>query len=212
VALAEQWDRITRSLPEGWEQADFRLRATDRQQLSRAAALLAPLAPGRAGDELHFTVSRASGVGPEAAGRLMGRLDSERIRATLLLGRRVTRAAPRALAHDPLVEQWDRLAATLPEDWSDLLCGLTVDSSDDLPRAALLAAPLNPSRPDKEIGFEFRVARNSGYGASPQMSRRCLGRLDEAKIGGDLEIRRALSDTQHVSTQGPVWYVGGKVL
>jgi len=76
----------------------------------------------------------------------------------------------------------------------------------------LLAAPLNPSRPEKQIGLEFRVARSSGYGASPQMTRRCLARLDEAGVGGDVEILRALSDTQHVSTQGPVWYVGGKVL
>ena len=44
------------------------------------------------------------------------------------------------------------------------------------------------------------------------MARRCLVRLDEAGIPGVFEILRALSDTQHVSTQGPVWYVGGKVL
>jgi hypothetical protein len=212
MGLAEQWERITRSLPEGWEQADFRLRVTDRRLQSRAAALLGPLAPGRGGDELHFTVSRTTGVGPDAAGRLLAKLDDERIGATLALGRRLTRGAPQAPAHDPLEEQWDKLAATLPEDWSDLLCGLTVDSSDDLPRVTLLAAPLNPSRPEKQIGFEFRVARSSGYGASPQMTRRCLARLDEAGVGGDVEVLRALSDTQHVSTQGPVWYVGGKVL
>jgi len=79
-------------------------------------------------------------------------------------------------------------------------------------RAALLAAPLNPSRPAKEVGFDFRVARSFGYGASPEMSRRCLERLDEAGIPGRVELLRALSDTQPVATQGPVWYVGGKVL
>jgi hypothetical protein len=212
VTLAEQWDRITRALPEGWEQADFRLRVANRSQEARAAALLGPLAPGRAGDELHFTVSRHSGVGPQAAARLISKLDEEWIAGTLVLGRRVTRAEPQALTHDPLVTQWDRLVETLPEDWSDLLCSLSVDSSDDLPRATLLAAPVNPSRPDREIGFEFRVARNSGYGASPQMARRCLRRLDDEGIGGDVAILRALSDTHHASTQGPVWYVGGKVL
>ena len=87
-----------------------------------------------------------------------------------------------------------------------------LESSDDVPGAALLAAPLNPSRPQREVGFDFRVARVSGYGTSAQMARRCLVRMDEARIPGVFEILRALSDTQHVSTQGPVWYVGGKVL
>jgi hypothetical protein len=44
------------------------------------------------------------------------------------------------------------------------------------------------------------------------MTRRCLVRMDEGDIPGTVEVLRALSDTQHVSTQGPVWYVGGKVL
>jgi hypothetical protein len=41
--------------------------------------------------------------------------------------------------------------------------------------------------------------------------RRCLERLDAAGIPGRVRIVRALSDTQPVATQGPVWYVGGKV-
>jgi len=212
VSLAEQWNRIGRSLPAGWEQADLRLRVSDSKRLTRAAALLGPLAPGRVGQDLVFGVSRATGVGPDAAGRLFAKLDREGIAGTLLLGRRVTRAAPAAVTHDPLAGQWDELVAAWPEDWTDLLCRLAVESSDDIPRAALLAAPLNPSRPDAEVGFEFRVARTSCYGTSPQMTRRCLARLDEASIEGDVEVLRALSDTHHVSTQGPVWYVGGKVL
>jgi hypothetical protein len=212
MTLAEQWNRIEQTLPEGWAQADLRLRVRDPKQSGRAAALLGPVAPGLSGQEIHFTVSRTAGAGPEAVRRLLARLDEEWIGGTLALGRRVTRAAPQAEAHDPLATQWDRLVETLPADWSDLLCGLTVESSDDLPRATLLAAPLNPSRPDREVGFEFRVASSSGYGASPQMARRCLSRLDEAGIAGDVAILRALSDTHHAATQGPVWYVGGKVL
>ena len=37
-----------------------------------------------------------------------------------------------------------------------------------------------------------------------------MERLDERGLTGSLEILRALSDTKPVSTQGPVWYVGGK--
>jgi len=58
--------------------------------------------------------------------------------------------------------------------------------------------------------YRFRVARRFGYGASPEMFRRCLERLDGEGIGGTLRILHALSDTKPVSTQGPVWYVGGR--
>ena len=41
---------------------------------------------------------------------------------------------------------------------------------------------------------------------------RCLTRLDEQGIPGEVTILRSLSDTKPVGTQGPVWYVGGKVV
>jgi hypothetical protein len=210
--MAEQWDRISRSLPDGWHEATLRLVVPERRMRARAAALLGPLTPGRVGEELQFVVSRGSGVGPEAARRLLANLDEEKIAGKLVLSSTSARVADEAPASKPLVTQWDASVAALPEDWSDLLCRLTLASSDDVPRAALLAAPLNPSRPTREVGFEFRVARSAGYGASAQMTRRCSTRLDEAGIQGTLEILRALSDTHHASTQGPVWYVGGKVL
>lgn len=212
MTLAQQWSRILRALPGDWEAVDLRLLVPDRASRSRATALLGPLAPGRVGDELRFTVSRTAGVGPDAARRLLANLDDERTSGTLVLSRTVAGAAAEPAARRLLKLQWNDLVAGLPEDWSDLLCRLTLASSDDLPRAALLAAPLNPSRPEKELGFDFRVARVAGYGASAQMTRRCLARIDEAGIPGALELVNALSDTQHVSTQGPVWYVGGKVL
>ena len=42
------------------------------------------------------------------------------------------------------------------------------------------------------------------------MVRRCLERLDDEGISGQLRILRVLSDTDPVATQGPVWYVGGQ--
>jgi hypothetical protein len=215
VSLAAQWERIVATLPAGWLQVELDLRVRSAANAARAAALLGPLQPGRAGGEIRFTVSRRSGVGPEAARRLIANLDEEGISGSLGLASSVGSAAALAaveVARRPLAAQWDDAAGELAPDWSDLLCRLELTSSDDLPVAALLAAPLNPSRPDGEVGFEFRVARQSGYGASPQMTRRCLERVDEAGLRGTVEILRALSDTKHVSTQGPVWYVGGKVL
>jgi hypothetical protein len=215
VGLAEQWERIAASLPQGWLQVELRLRVRSAANAARAAALLGPLQPGRTEDEIHLSVSRRSGVGPDAARRLFANLDDDGISGNLALASTVgSREALAAVEVDrrPLADQWNEAVADLPPDWSDLLCRLELTSSDDLPRAALLAAPLNPSRPDGEVGFEFRVARNTGYGASPQMARRCLERVDESGIRGTVEVLRALSDTKHVSTQGPVWYVGGKVL
>ena len=215
MGLADQWERILALLPEGWIQAELRLRIPVAAQSARATALLGPLAPGRVGSEIHFVVSRRAGIGPEAARRLLAKLDDEGIRGTLVLAS--SPAHPRGVAapereRPPLTAQWEELAAALPDDWSDLLCRVELTSSDDLPRAALLSAPLNPSRPEREVGFEFRAARTSGYGASPQMVRRCLARMDESGIRGRVEVLRTLSDTRHVSTQGPVWYVGGNVL
>ena len=44
------------------------------------------------------------------------------------------------------------------------------------------------------------------------MVRRCLERLDERGIDGTPTVLRVLSDTKPVNTQGPVWYLGGKVV
>jgi hypothetical protein len=99
--------------------------------------------------------------------------------------------------------------AALPDDWSDLYAEVELESSDFLEPGALRLAPLNPSRPDRDLAIRFRVARSFGYGASPDMARRCFERLDEAEIRGRLKVLWALSDTKAVATQGPVWYGRG---
>ena len=73
-------------------------------------------------------------------------------------------------------------------------------SSDELAPAALALAPLNPSRHRGSLAFRFRVARRFGYGAAPEMARRCLERLDELGIPGELRLLEVLSDTQPVLT------------
>ena len=93
-----------------------------------------------------------------------------------------------------------------------MLAELVLRSSDHLERGALLIAPANPTRDGKSLALRFRVARQFGYGVSAPMARRCLERLDEEGIGGELGILRVLCDTDAVATQGPVWRVGGKAV
>jgi hypothetical protein len=109
----------------------------------------------------------------------------------------------------PLAEEWDRALASLPPDWSDALCELHVDSSDYLPRAAHLGAPLNPARIHGELALRFRVGRN-GYGTSAAMARRCFERMDDEGITGSIGVVNGLSDVGNVGSLGPVWRIAGR--
>jgi hypothetical protein len=213
MRLVEQWRRIRSELPEDWGEVKLNVSVADDEQRSRAAALLGPASPGRLGDDLRLSVHRAGGgVGPDQVDKLFGKLSHEKIRGTLSLvtvEERIERVeAPR----QALAGQWDAALESVPADWSDLLCELELTSSDHLARAALLTAPINPTRVPGRSAFRFRVAQTFGYGASPQMTRRCLERLDGEGIPARLTLLHVLSDTHNVDTQGPVWRVAGKAV
>jgi hypothetical protein len=72
--------------------------------------------------------------------------------------------------------------------------------------------PMNPRRDGARLAFRFRSARSYGYGAAPEMVARCLARCDEDGIRGSVHVLRALSDTQPVYTQGPVWQFDGRTV
>jgi hypothetical protein len=211
VSLVEQWREIVQELPENWADARLRVTIEDARSADRAAAVLAPLTPGRRGNALRFyTARRGAGPAPGLLERLLARLDEERISGALeLVG--VGEAAPEPSTHRAtLASAWDASVAALPPDWSDLYAEVELVSTDWLDRAALLMAPLNPARYGGAPGFRFRVARRFGYGAAPEMTRRCLERVDEEHIRGELRILRVLSETDPVATQGPVWYLDGR--
>ena len=211
MGLADELRRIESELPPDWTEARLRLRLAEDAAANRAAAVLAPLAPGRADAELRFSIARSGGGPlPELTRRLLARLDAERIGGALELvssDAGVSIPEPRRAT---LAETWDAAVAGLPPDWSDAYAELDLTSTDYLERAALLTAPLNPARHGERPAFRFRCARRFGYGASAGMVRRCLERLDAEGIRGDVRILRALSDTHSVSTQGPVWRVDGR--
>ena len=209
---ARTWSQLAEQLPAGWSEARVSLRVEDAEQLPRAGALLGPLNPGRSEDGVVIQLVAGGGSnGQQAVGRVLARLEDERIPFTLQLldtiaGAPQTAAAPAAT----LAAAWDAALTTLPADWSDVYGELELSSSDLIDRAALLLGPINPRRNVEKSALRFRSARLQGYGASSGMVRRCLERLDDAGITGSVSILRALCETRPVATQGPQWVEDGK--
>jgi hypothetical protein len=218
MALAERADEMLRGLPRDWSRARIELTVEEPEQVDRAALILAPATPGRAGATFRLHVyggSEALAPTPEMLRRVLRRLDAEGIRGRIKLGgheERTTALPTRARTAErtALAAQWNALLERLPADWSDAYAEVELDSSDFLERGALLLAPVNPARYGGPATFRFRAARDKGYGAAAGMVRRCLERLDEEGITGRVSVLRVLADTQLVSTQGPVWLVGGR--
>jgi hypothetical protein len=213
LQLVEQFVGHERALGDDWAELTLQLTLAYEEQTERAAALLAPANPGVFGGKIRFAVDRGGpGVGPEAVRRLLRRLDREGIPGTVEVVQ--TRRSPEETLtrKDPLRDQWELGLAPLPADWSDLYAQVTLDSTDYLEPAALLLAPLNPARFGSGATFRFRAAHHFGYGVSPEMAARCFARCDEQGITGVVEVLHALSDTQPVATQGPVWLLGGRTV
>ncbi|HLF68348.1 MAG TPA: hypothetical protein VI503_03310 [Gaiellaceae bacterium] len=208
MRAVEQWQAIEAELPAGWRTA--RLAFTPEAAASEAAAVLLPLRPGRVGNELRIELNRAIGDASTLR-NVLARLDAKRLWGTLSLLEATAgeeRAEPARRAG--LAESWDAELAKLPAGWRDLLCELRLDSSDYLPRAALLGAPLNPSRNREAIALRFRASSGGGYGTAAVMVRRCLERMDAEGITGSVHVLHGLSNTENVGTQGPVWRIAGR--
>lgn len=219
MRAADQWRELEQGLPPGWDEAQLSFAVEDPAAVAPASVVLAPLGPGRVGNELRFHARPLGPAGAESIRNLLERLDRKRIWGTLTLldvaavvpVAELLSEGPEASATGSLVAAWDELAESLPPGWSDVLCELEVDSSDFLPRAALLGAPLNPMRRPDALAVRFRIGRK-GYGTSPIMARRCFERMDAEGVTGRLEVVDVLSDVGNVGTQGPVWRVAGRAV
>ncbi|MFQ5426332.1 MAG: hypothetical protein ACE5EV_04550 [Gaiellales bacterium] len=215
MRLPERLDIIARGLPHDWTQADLLLTLDEAAEADEAAGYLAPLAPGRSGNSFRIRVL-CPGRGGSTVSALAGALDclDERgIRGRLTL---TGLPAPEEVVgpttdDDSLAARWTALEGEFPPTWSDALLELTLGSSDDSDRCALLLGPVNPLLRDEAHAFRFRVASGFGYGASTHMVRRCLERLDAESIAGTIRPIRVMSDSRPVSTQGPVWRVEGRL-
>lgn len=210
LRLVDRFSEIERELPDDWAEARFVLTVADDARCDRAAALLGPANPGRLGKRIRFTAARrGAGVGPEGVRRLLRRLDTEGIAGELELVGAQEAPAAELRGRESLREAWKRALEGLPSDWSDVYAEVRFTSTDYVEPAALLLAPLNPSR-SGPAALRFRCAHHFGYGVSPEMATRCFERCDENGITGEVEILHALSDTHPVGTQGPVWMIGGR--
>jgi hypothetical protein len=214
VSLVDQWRALDPKLPQGWAQAGLRLQLPDRAAADRAAALLGPAQPYRAEPTvLRFSVARdGSAQSPDQLVRLLRRLDENRLRGELSLVGTQNAAARPVREAISLVEAWDAALATLPADWSDLYAEVRLTSTDYIERAAVLMVQMNPRRDGDRSALRFRCARSKGYGVAPEMARRCFERCDAESIRGTIAILRVISDSRHVSTQGPVWLMSGRVV
>jgi hypothetical protein len=211
----DQWRQLERELDPDWDDVSLSFVPED---VSRAAAVLAPLGPGRAGNALRFQVSRRGG-GQDRLENLLGRLDRNRVWGELgLVDAQVARRATPVEVQEEqarrtsLAAQWDAEVGKLAPGWRDLLVELDLSSTDFLAQAALAGAPLNPARVPGEVALRFRVAKRGlvSYGASEGMARRCLERMDALGITGVLRVVHALAETDNVATLGAVWRIAGR--
>lgn len=213
LRLADQYWEIERGIVDAWSELRLELTVADEARVDRAATLLAPTNPGRLDRTIRFSAFRLGrGIAPEGVRRLLRRLDEEGIEGELNVAHVEKAVPPEVREKDELAGQWARALDTVPPDWSDLYAEVSLDSTDYLERAALMMAPLNPSRHGDGAAFRFRCAHHFGYGAAARMAARCLERCDTDGITGAVKILHVLSDTKPASTQGPVWLIDGHVV
>ena len=211
MSVAQQWNAIGSNLPEGWARASLRLELRDRDAADEAAALLGPASPYRtAPTVLQFAVALdGSAPSPDNIVRLLRRVP---VGTLSLSGSQAAPPASESRGPTTLTASWDAALATLPPDWSDLYAEFELSSTDYIEPASVLCIQMNPRRDGRRAALRFRSARVAGYGVSPEMARRCFERCERQGIHGTVTILRALSDSKHVATQGPVWVTSGLTL
>ena len=182
MLLADQWQETETALPQSWSSAQLYLAVAEDADADRVALILASLTPGRMGTSFRLEVTPSRN--PEG---IVRRLDQEGVRGRLDLiatdaeGGEIPVAEPRH-RQAPLTRQWDALVGDLPQDWSELYAEVELASSDFLPRAALLLAPVNPARYGGVASLRFRSARVTGYGVAPEGYRAAVSVLERTRL------------------------------
>jgi hypothetical protein len=90
----------------------------------------------------------------------------------------------------PLAEDFRQIVDALPHDWTDLELDLRVADEERYVEAAVLLSVCNAqpySRHDWH--WRLRVAHSFGHAAAAETVQGVLAQLDDAGIGGELELR-----------------------
>jgi hypothetical protein len=90
----------------------------------------------------------------------------------------------------PLAEDFDRVVATLPPDWTYLTADVRISDEDRYVEATTLLVQVN-AQPYSKHDWHWRlaVAREFGHAAAPETVRGTLALLDEEGIAGELALR-----------------------
>jgi hypothetical protein len=91
-----------------------------------------------------------------------------------------------------LADDFDRILASLPPDWTHLVADLRIFDEDRYVEAASLLVQVN-AQPYSRHDWHWRlhVAREFGHAAAPETVHGTLAVLDEAGIEGEIELRDA---------------------
>ena len=192
-------------------------RSRPRDRRRDAAAVLAPLQPGRVGERAPVPRHARRTAAPSARGTSSGGSTASgsgaRSRSLDVARRRARRAPPRRHAADrraSLVEQWDDAARHAP-------AGLerpAVRARARLERPpAPRGAPRRAAEPDAGAGCDSRSASASRASGLRRLAADGAPLLRAHGRGGHHRAdrgRHGLSDTENDVTQGPVWRVAGR--
>jgi hypothetical protein len=90
----------------------------------------------------------------------------------------------------PLADDYDRLVASLPPDWSYMDIDLRIFDEERYVEAASLLVQVNAQPYSKhDWHWRLRVAREFGHAAAPEAVHGTLAVLDGEGIEGELELR-----------------------
>jgi hypothetical protein len=90
----------------------------------------------------------------------------------------------------PLADDFDRIRASLPPDWTLLDCDLRIVDEDRYVEAASLLVQIN-AQPYSKHDWHWRIhsAREFGHAAAPETVHGTLAVLDGEGIEGELAMR-----------------------
>jgi hypothetical protein len=89
-----------------------------------------------------------------------------------------------------LVERFEQVVESLPEDWTDLELDLRIAVEARYVDAAVLLSQVN-AQPYSRADWDWRllVAKSFGHAAAPESVKGVLAKLDREEVRGEMQVR-----------------------